>query len=58
MSNSLDPDQDQHFVRLETVPNSCTDPESFVRGGPPLTTFDEILVCLFDLIFYVPSTRR
>ena len=42
MSNNLDPNLDQSFffspdLGLKWL--TCADPESFVKGGPTLTTF-------------------
>ena len=31
----------------ENTPKSCADPESFVRGGPPLTKFYYFFYLLF-----------
>ena len=79
MLNSLDPDQDRHFVGQivgpDQVPNclqrlhvsaddtsrhkvnmkvvaTCTDPESFVRGDPTLTTF--FLFVFFQVGIQIP----
>ena len=51
MSNSLDLDQDRHFVGPDLGPNCLqrlsADDKSLRRL---------VLFCLFDLILYVPST--